>query len=166
MLRRVEISDTLLIDPVHRSIAHNLYWNDKVELSLDCFICERTGRTTTLQRGAERAVCTADEEHGEHYSAVQITAFDHTQGPQSLSLRALIDFWWAPFHDAKRDRRAMAPSAIPWVRLHLGSYCPEAEQAGQNSVQTNLVRPAGLFCEHCERTLAVSAEAPRIHLLT
>ncbi|WP_204053717.1 hypothetical protein [Microbispora rosea] len=71
----------------------------------------------------------------------------------------------APFHDAKRDQRAMAPSAIPWVRLHLGSFCPEAEQAGQNSVQTNLVRPAGLVCEHCERTLAVSAEAPRIHVL-
>lgn len=54
----------------------------------------------------------------------------------------------------------------PYVALwNVARRAPQNE-GGQNSVQTNLVCPAGLFCEHCERTLAVGAEAPRIHLLS
>jgi hypothetical protein len=165
MLRRVEISADVLINPVQQAAAHHLYWNDRVELSLDCFICERVGRTTVLERGAERAVCTADEDHGKHYCAAQITAFDHAQRSQSLSLRVLVDFWWAPFHDPKRDLRAIAPSSIPWVRLTLGFHCPEAQQAGQDSIQTNMVRPVNLSCQHCGAAMAVSADALRLHLL-
>lgn len=165
MLRHVEITADLLIDRVGQAPFHNLHWRDEVELSLDCFICERTGRTTIFRRGAERAVCTADKDHGEHYSAAQITALDGTQGAQRLSVRVLVDFWWAPFHDAKRDARAMAPSTIPWVRLHLGSYCPDIQQAGQDSVQSNMVRPVDLTCGHCSQKLAVSAEPPRIRLI-
>ncbi|MEV0197081.1 hypothetical protein [Nonomuraea sp. NPDC050691] len=43
---------------------------------------------------------------------------------------------------------------------------PETEQAGRDSLQTDMVRPVELKCEHCHRSLAVSSEAPGIRLLS
>ncbi|MEU7757208.1 hypothetical protein [Micromonospora sp. NPDC049171] len=163
MLRSVEITATLTFGG---SSFHNLHWKSDVELSLDCFICQRTGRTTGLKHGAEHGTCSGDSKTGRHPAAARISAFDHTSERERTVLRAVVDYWWAPFHDAKRDRPSLALTGDPWVRLHLGYLCPDPVQAGTFSTQTNLVRPQTHTCAHCAAPIAHSHDAPRIQLLT
>ncbi|WP_043678767.1 hypothetical protein [Streptomyces xylophagus] len=164
MLRTAEIT-TELTGAITGDNFHNLHWSSRLEFSVDCFICERTGRTQVYERGAERALCSGSRGFQSHYTAGRITAYDTTTGTDRLALRALVDFWWAPFKDARDDKPAMAPTSHPWVRLHLGSYCPEAKETGKDSVQTNLVRPYELRCSHCEFVIATDVAAPAIRLL-
>ncbi|MBY8870974.1 hypothetical protein K7640_03840 [Micromonospora sp. PLK6-60] len=163
MLRSVEITTVLAVPG---SPFHNLHWSSRLALSLDCFVCERTGRTTLFELGAERAVCSGSRETGEHYTAARIATFDHTRERDRTTLRAVVDYWWAPFHDAKRDQPAHALSHHPWVRHHLGYHCPEHDQAGEFTTQTNLARPHAEACRHCAAPLAHSYESPQLRILT
>ncbi|MGA3539269.1 helix-turn-helix domain-containing protein [Micromonosporaceae bacterium DT194] len=161
VLRSVEVT-TVLVLP---SSSHNLHWRGRLELSLDCFICQRTGRTTTFVVGADRAVCSGDDKFDQHYSAGRIAAFDHREERDQTSLRAVVDYWWAPFHDAKRNEPGVALTRAPWVRLHLGYYCPKTEKPGEFHTQTNLVRPSSGSCRHCSAPVMVSQEVPQLRLL-
>ncbi|WP_242907813.1 hypothetical protein [Actinomadura terrae] len=160
MLRSLEIGATLSgVESAHRD---GLFWQPTIELSLDCFICERVGRTTAMKLGDERAVCLSRRDH-KHFTAARISAFDATIQDDRLVLRSVVDFWWTPFRDAKRGTEATPLSR--WVRLHYGYYCPHKEASGKGSVQTNLVRPWSPRCAQCETEIAVDAEAPSIRLL-
>ncbi|WP_232667872.1 hypothetical protein [Pseudonocardia sp. TRM90224] len=161
MLRSVEITAHLVKGP-----GHLLFWKQTIELALDCFVCERTRRTTLLEGGAERAVCTSDEQHGQHYTAAQISAFDPTETDQSTSLRTVVDFWWAPFHDAERGGRASPLSRPSWVRLKIGYFCSLNEESGEDTLQSNLVRPAETPCRHCGERVATGTGAPSVRLLS
>jgi hypothetical protein len=70
MLRTAELTGAMAGDNFH-----DLHWSSRLEFCVDCFVCERTGRTKVYERGAER-----------------------------LALRALVGFWWAPFKDARDDK--------------------------------------------------------------
>lgn len=153
MLRSVEITAELTC-PIRGESFHNLHWQRKLELSLDCFICGRTGRTTSFLYGQEHAVCSSDRERPEHPIAARVAGFDVTDERERMMLRATVDYWWAPFHDAKRDQPATALTGAPWVRLHAGYYCPKSQQSGTFSIQTNMVRPVPSTCAHCDHPLA------------
>ncbi|MFI6943745.1 hypothetical protein ACIBI4_31145 [Streptomyces sp. NPDC050418] len=148
---------------------HHVHWRSKIELALDCFMCERTARTTVLELGAERSLCSGSTSSGfpSHYTAARIAAFDITSGDDRLSLNAIVSFWWAPFTDARTGLRGAAPTLQPWVRLHLGYNCPDepATDPHQFTTQTNTVRPASESCTHCTRPVATSLRAPTIRLL-
>ncbi|MER5955732.1 hypothetical protein [Streptomyces longhuiensis] len=165
MLRSVEITAELA-NSLRGESFHNLHWQKKLELSLDCFVCQRSGRTTSFQYGQEYALCSADSEHPEHPTAARIAAFDVTDEQERTALQVAVDYWWAPFHDAKRNQAAAALSLTPWVRLYLGYYCPQARQSGTFSIQTNMIRPVRDSCDHCDQLLATSKDAPAIRLLT
>ncbi|MGY1577287.1 hypothetical protein [Streptomyces sp. MN13] len=164
MLRSVEITAELT-GPLRDERFHNLHWQKRLELSLDCFICGRGRRTTALQYGLEHALCSADDASPEHPTAARIAAFDVTDERERTVLRAVVDYWWAPFRDAKDNHAATALSHTPWVRLHLGYYCPQARQSGTLSIQTNMVRPVRDTCGHCDHLLATSKDAPAIRIL-
>ncbi|MGW1394878.1 hypothetical protein ACWD6Q_24810 [Streptomyces nigra] len=102
--------------------------------------------------------------HNLHWD--NVAAFDVTEERERMALRAVVDYWWAPFRDAKRGQAATALSQTPWIRLHLGYYCPQARQSGAFSIQTNMVRPRRDTCGHCDHLLATSKDAPTIRLLT
>ncbi|MCD9873363.1 hypothetical protein [Streptomyces guryensis] len=166
MLRTAEITAELT-GQLGGDDFHNLHWRSQFEFSVDCFICERTGRTTVYERGAERALCSGSRSgFRRHRTAGRIAAYDTTSGKERLVLRALVDFWWAPFEDAKDGRPAQAPTSHPWVRLHLGYCCPKTKESGTDSIQSNLVRPYELRCTHCESLMAADTTAPAIRLLT
>ncbi|WP_328446611.1 hypothetical protein OG780_09500 [Streptomyces sp. NBC_00386] len=163
MLRTAEITAELT---GLENTRHQLYWRSRLEFTLDCFICERTGRTTVFERGAEQAQCSGSRSGFQsHRTAGRIAGFDTTTGRDRLAVRALVDFWWAPFTDTRDDRKAAAPTSHPWVRLHLAYHCPEAKESGTGSIQTNLVRPYHLRCKHCDGLLAVDRETPAVRLL-
>ncbi|PMR58735.1 hypothetical protein C1A38_23005 [Verrucosispora sp. ts21] len=163
MLRSIQVRTVLAVP---ETPLHHLHWRGKLALSLDCFICERTGRTTSFELGAERAICSGTRETGEHYTAARIAAFDQTQEHDRTALQAIVDYWWAPFHDAIRDQPAHGLSHTPWVRHHLGYYCPEQEQVGEFSIQTNVLRPQSTACQHCSTPIAQSHDVPELRLLT
>jgi hypothetical protein len=119
-----------------------------------------------LKHGAEHGTCSGDSKTGRHPAAARISGFDHTSEPERTILRAVMDYWWAPFHDARRDQPSLALTRAPWVRLHLGYLCPQPVQSGTFSTQTNFVRPQTHTCEHCAAPIAHSHDAPRIKLLT
>lgn len=166
MLRTAEITAELTGEGPRGGDSHQLYWRATLEFALDCFICERTGRTTLFERGAERALCSGSRSgFKRHHTAARIAAFDTTNGRERLAVRALLDFWWAPFTDTRDGNKSAAPTSHPWVRLHLGYYCQDAKKSGTNSIQTNAVRPHELKCGHCEHVLAVDARTPEVRLL-
>lgn len=82
------------------------------------------------------------------------------------TLHAVIDYWRAPFRDARDRRAGVALTRSPWIRLNLGYHCPHQARSGNFSTQTNLVRPVASSCTHCSAHLARSEEAPRVRLLT
>ncbi|MFD4693908.1 hypothetical protein [Streptomyces sp. NPDC058463] len=162
MLRTVEITAELTgLDECDEF--HNLHWQPKLELSLDCFICKRTGRTTSFEDGREHAVCSGDQKHPQHPAAARIAGFDVTREEERLILRAVVDYWWAPFHDAKRDTPSTAMTR--WVRLYAAYLCPQPRQAGTFSTQSNLVYPVSQSCT-CGKPLGTSSHAPSIRQLT
>ncbi|MFI8105448.1 hypothetical protein [Streptomyces sp. NPDC086023] len=161
MLRSLEIA-VELTDRPSTGPFHNVHWQKRVEVSLDCFICERTGRTTSLSYGEEPGVCTGNRRTA-HPAPARISGFDVTQGRDTLALRLLVDRWWAPFHDAKRDQAGTA--LTNWVRLYAGYYCPESQQAGTFSIQSNAIRPRNIVCTHCTEPLATEVQSPAIRLL-
>lgn len=162
VLQSVEIRAVL---SVPESPFHNLHWSGRLELSVDCFVCQRTGRTTLFEVGAEQAVCSGTRSTGTHHAAGRISAFDRTDERDRISLRAVVDYWWAPFHDAKRDVAATPLTRRAWVRHHLGYSCPEHRMSGEFSDQTNMVRPSPVSCEHCSTVIAERRQAPWVRLL-
>ncbi|MFI6298982.1 hypothetical protein ACIBEJ_45855 [Nonomuraea sp. NPDC050790] len=160
MLRSLEIRATLSeLENAHRD---HVFWEPTIELSLDCFICERVGRTTGMELGDERAVCVSGRDY-KHFTAARISAFDVTSQDTLLTVRTVVDFWWAPFQDAKRGGEARPLSR--WVRLHYGWRCPHQETSGKGSIQTNMRRPRSARCGACDTEIAVDAEVPSIRLL-
>lgn len=159
MLCSLEITAALAVPP---SRTHILHWRPRLELTLDCFICRRTGRTTVFDLGPERALCLGDSEP--HDTAARIAAFDYTTEKERTTLHAVVDYWWAPFTDTKRDREGNALTRAPWVRLAVGYSCSGLDQGGEFSLQTNQIRPALAECARCSATVATSEEAPRIRL--
>lgn len=139
---------------------HDVHWVPRAELTLDCFICRRTGRTTVFEQGAEQAVCTGDSAIGPHPTAARIAAFDPTNDTERTSVELVIDRWWAPVHDAADQRPGADVARSPWVRLHLGYYCPDQDRAAEFSIQSNHVRPMTQACEHCSAPIARSDETP------
>lgn len=101
-----------------------MHWKGNINLSLDCFICRRTGRTTRLTHGAEHGTCSGDSRTGQHPAAARISAFDHTSERERTILRTIVDYWWAPFHGADRNQPSVTLTRTPWVQLHLGYLCP------------------------------------------
>ncbi|MFG2140121.1 hypothetical protein [Streptomyces sp. NPDC048650] len=164
MLRTVEITAELAL-PLHSERSHNLHWQKKLELNLDCFICGRTGRITRFEHGAELAVCTGDK-RSPHPTAARIAGFDVTSRRDRLILRTVVDYWWAPFHDTERDRPATALTRAPWVRISAGYDCLQSHETGSFSIQSNQVRPVNEVCAHCAAPLATDARSPAIRLLT
>lgn len=143
-----------------------MYWRPTLEFSLDCFICERLGRTTLFERGDEKASCSGTSSGlGRHHTPARIAAFDETSGKERLSARILIDFWWVPFEDPRLGRGCAAPTEHPWVRLHLGYSCEEPREYGGTSIQSNTTRPSDLRCTHCDQVLATDTETPAVRLL-
>jgi hypothetical protein len=162
MASRAALEITATLSGLENAHRDRVSWESTIELSLDCFVCERVGRTTALQLGEERAVCFSRRDY-KHFAAARISSFDVTSQNDRLALRSVVDFWWAPFQDAKRGGQATPLSN--WVRMHYRCYCPHKETSGKGSIQTNVRRPSPLYCGECKAEIGVDAEVPSIRLL-
>ena len=162
VLRTVEITAALVVEDAS---GHNVHWRPKLQLSLDCFICQRIDRTTTFRLGVERAVCAGDSRMPEHYTAAAVTGFDETQRHDDLTLRTVVDYWWSPFDDEMRGVPGTGVLLSSWVRLFVGYRCPRQRESAEHTTQTNLTRPATEACRFCSTPLTRSDQAPHLRML-
>jgi len=167
VLRSVEIA-VRVQDPARAGGRfHNLHWQQHLWLSLDCFVCARRRRTTTVGWGQEAALCSGDSDFPAHPAPVQLSAFDRTHEGGHLVLRAVVDFWSAPFVDRRDGKPSQPLSPTPWVRASLGYLCPDTEPehaAGHQDVSSNQVLPAAVDCQTCGSVIARLEEGPTLRL--
>jgi hypothetical protein len=168
----------------HLDASAHFYWQPTVEISLDCFICCRSGRTMVVELGQEAGRCVSSRERPEqlspeihsysenafvHPAPLRIARFDGVHGNDGTNtLRCALSFWYAPFTDAKRGR----PSArfSWWTRLSFGLGCRACFDAGvegalslpPSSTQTNMGWPVTESCRTCKRTLVTLTGPPTI----
>ncbi len=157
VLRSVEISFRVHDPAGAGDRFHNLHWGKTVELSVDCFVCGRRGRTTRLVWGEESGTCSGDSQFPSHPAPVRLSSFDGSHEDGQLVLRAVVDLWSAPFVDRRDGEPSGAMADPPWARVGLGYLCPDRDlqpHEGVSSLQTNLVLPLEVKCGRCDEAIA------------
>ena len=114
--------------------------DDKVQLSLDCFVCRRCHRTIGLRMGLDEGICTPTN----HPFPGLILSKDIETSGSKASIAFVIEFWFAPFEDIKRGGEAIG--ARQWARIKLILNCPRCKTQNSMSVQTNMIRSATQKC--------------------
>ena len=165
MLRSVEITAEVA-GTAQGNVLHNLHWQERIEIDLDCFLCERTARTTVFEWGASAALCTAHSADARHRTAARLERLNRDAKAERRSLTAVVDCWWSPFHDEVADAAAAPLSPETPIRLTLGYFCRRNHRSGVGVVCTGMTAPATVQCEYCEATMATVATPPVVRLLT
>ena len=165
MLRSVEITAEVAVT-AQENLLHNLRWERGLELSLDCFLCERTDRTAIFEWGSPTAICTAEPEAGRHRTAARIEALECAIRAERQSLRAVVDSWWSPFIDGKCDAKARPLGSETPVHLTLSYFCRREHRSGTSQVHTGMTTPTTLQCQYCNVALATCEAPPSIRLLS
>jgi hypothetical protein len=151
---------------VRESYSHNVRWAKTMEMRLDCFLCERSGRTTWLELGAEAGTCSGSRQGvGPHPAPARVVSFDSAWSDDRRTMRWVIDRWWEQFYDSvdKRDGNIVA-SAL-WARIHIDYRCPETSKQAEDFTQSNLAFPYTMECRDCGERLGTWEEPPQIRLL-
>jgi hypothetical protein len=184
VLTLIAVEATAQVD----ALAH-FFWRPTVEISLDCFICCRTGRTMLVEQGYEAGRCMSAREHPQeippevpslsdtmfvHAAPLRIARFDWASAQTGCNtLRCTLSYWYAPFTDLKRQHPSARLNASPWTRLPYGLGCRACYDTGvegalslpTGSIQSNLVWPLVASCPTCQRSLVTFTTAPSITII-
>ena len=163
MLSHVEITARVTVTP-----AAHFVWSNRLELTHDCFVCLRVGRTIQLRHGLPHAVCTEQD----HPAPLRVTGFDATDHGSDRRLRCRVTAWWAPFADREQpDLQASELTAEPWVRLHHRVGCHTCRDNGvgdwlgiERALHSRLTWPVTSSCPRCDTELVTVATPPEITL--
>lgn len=163
MLSHVEITVRVAVTP-----AAHFVWSNRLELTHDCFVCQRTGRTVQLRHGLPHALCAEQE----HPAPLRVTAFDSTDHGPERRLRCRITSWWAPFTDqAEPAVQASELTAEPWVGLNYRVGCHPCRDNGvddwlgiERALHTGLTWPVTTSCPRCATDLVTITDPPEITL--
>ncbi len=175
MLRSVEIVAEVA-GTAQGNVLHNLHWQQRLELDLDCFLCERTARSTVFAWGESAATCTAvgagHEAAGDddvaptaHRTSARLERLQCDARAERRLLRAVVDCWWSPFHDEVTEADAAPLSEATPLRLALGYFCRRNHRSGVGIVSSGQATPWTLACEYCEAPMATLTTAPAVRLL-
>lgn len=117
-----------------------VFAGDTLELSLHCFLCERTNRTIILSAGEDAGICTPTK----HHFPAKILAKETLNQTKLVEINYQVEYWFASFVDRKYKKTA--ENILTWGRVHFQMTCPKCGEIKTRSVQTNLVRPWTCFC--------------------
>ena len=165
MLRSVEITAEVA-GTAQGNVLHNLHWQERIEIDLDCFWCERTARTTVFEWGAPAALCTAHADDAHHRTSARLEKLNRDARAERRILTALVDCWWSPFHDEVADAAAQPLSPQTPIRLALGYFCRRNHRSGVGVIETGMAAPTTLECQYCDVTMATVEAAPTVRLLS
>ncbi len=125
--------------------------DDTLELSLNCFICERSRRTIILNANKQSGICTPTK----HLFPSKILEKEVCGNSNSIEIKYKVEYWFAPFVDKKYNE--MAQDILKWGRVHFYVTCPKCGEEKKSSIQNNIVRPWTCFC-NCGFTLYSETE--------
>ena len=108
-----------------------------IEISADCFICQRNHRTIGLKYGDESAKCFK----GNHTYPAKIVEMKLTESTAEF----YIEYDYNEFED-KKDKSS-SDGIIKWARVYFKIICPACKKEIDCSTQTNLSRPWSRFCK-------------------
>jgi hypothetical protein len=111
-----------------------------LELSLDCFICERTHRTILLNDDNETGICTPTK----HLFPSKILNKKVIAESTFVEINYEVEYWFAPFIDKKY--KETAKNILSWGRVNFYITCPKCGEQKKSSVQNNIVRPWTCYC--------------------
>lgn len=127
-----------------------------LEVSLDCYVCQRRMRTVILTATAP-AYCTPTK----HEFDAQLLAVECNAD----SVTYTFEYTYIPFTDAKypeEQRYASFEKGSPaWVRVYFIAQCPKCGKETEYSTQSNIVRPRRQACS-CGHQLFIDRTPPQI----
>jgi len=109
-------------------------FGDKLELSLDCMICQRRHRTVNFKR--DNSICLKTG----HPFPGQILQINHF--PDGVIYQ--IGYYYQSFQDLKKQ--SLAQPDLTWGRITFLVHCPQCDRTQSKSVQSNTTRP---YTAHC-----------------
>lgn len=165
MLRTVEITAEVA-GTAQGNVLHNLHWQQRIEIDLDCFLCERVARPTLFEWGDTAAVCTAHDDDARHRTSARLEHLACDARAENRALRAVVGCWWSPFHDEVADVAAEPLGATTPLRLTLGYFCRRNHRSGVEVVRPDTATPLVVQCAYCEVPMATLASAPTVRLLS
>jgi hypothetical protein len=165
VLRSVEIHAEVT-GSAQGNLLHNLRWLRRFELTLDCYQCELTGRTTVFESGRTTAICTAGHEDDQHRTSARIETLECGAKAERQVLRAVLESWWTPFKTDGGDSKAQPLGPETPIRLALAYFCRRDHRSANFLVQTGMDMPTTLECQYCGIVMATMSEPPSIRLLT
>ena len=107
-----------------------------IELSADCFVCQRTNRTLILKYGEDHAKCIK----GNHMLPAKITEIKATKN----KVNYFVELGYSEFKE--KGYNIASTSIIKWARVHFKITCPNCNGEIESSTQNNLVRPWKSYC--------------------
>jgi hypothetical protein len=124
-----------------------IYFDQGVEISLDCSICKRTHRTIIFEFPDQLGRCTPTGHVFEgQVGAMHVTTKE--KGSQRVvECRFRLEYNYVSVEDQKYPHRAS--SRLPsWGRVHFRAKCPKCSaDVNRLSIQTNIVRPWSCICK-------------------
>lgn len=119
-----------------------------IEISVDCFVCQRNHRTIGLKYGDDNAKC-FKENHAYPAKIVEMKLTESKRGIikrfSTIKAEYYIEYDYNEFEDKKY--KIPSDGIIEWARVNFKIICPNCNKEIECSTQNNLVRPRSCFCE-------------------
>ena len=107
-----------------------------IELSADCFVCQKTNRTLMLEYGEDHAKCIK----GKHLLPAKIIEIEAIKN----KVKYFVEIGYSEF--IEKGYSITSESTIKWARVHFKITCPNCNYEIESSTQNNLVRPRKYYC--------------------
>jgi hypothetical protein len=134
---------------VHASFAFNgvvqIQFANRLELSLDCAICQKKWRTVVLSSTDRESFCTPTH----HPFPARIVDQKVFTDRGVTEVVYTVEYEFFPFEDSREKWRhdPIAHAMPSWGRVHFDLTCPRCGRVSKRSTQTNIVRPWTAYCE-------------------
>lgn len=119
----------------------------KLEVSLDCHVCQRRCRTVIFRSGETHGICTPTKHD---FPGRILNVESRVEGSAQVAV-FVFEYEHEPFRDAKYpdERRygTMGLGAPTWARVSFDVTCPACRKRSQHSTQNNIVRPWQCLCK-------------------
>ena len=123
-----------------------------VEISVDCFICQRNHRTIGLKYGEDNAKCFKEK----HTYPAKITDMKLTESKAEY----YVEYEYNEFED--RRNKTQSDGIIKWARVYFKIKCPNCGKEIDCSTQNNISRPWSRICNCGQLLYTEKIEMPII----
>lgn len=136
------VADLIIALDLHADLP--VEWSDRLEVSLDCSLCQRTNRTVLFSLESPTAQCSHGPQPPFPGRIIQRTV-DRAPNHQ-LTATYRIEYEISPFEDQKYGPQREWTEHPTWARAGLRMACPQCGTRKEQTIQTNTGRPWDVRC--------------------